>query len=148
MTTSIARIDPAGTIQGDHQRLHARLVRLHELLAAASLTEAEADRELVRVGAELEEHFLHEESNGFFEGIRDLAPELEERARHLLREHQEMRMRFLSLRMKCHWVCGESGARAGWLAEFAAFYRSFDEHEHTENDLLYEALQRDVGAAD
>lgn len=148
MMTPNLRVDPESSIQADHQRLHARLVRLHESLVSASLTEEETTRELAKAEAELEEHFSLEESGGFFIQVRDLLPQLEERARHLMREHQEMRALFRSLRATCRWACGESGARSGWLAEFADFHRRFDEHEHAENDLLYEALQRDVGAGD
>jgi hypothetical protein len=148
MMTQSLRLDSAGTIQGDHQRLHAQLVWLHEQLAAARLPEAEADRELIRTEAELEEHFTHEESGGFFAEIRDLSPELEDRVRNLLREHQEMRAMFRSLRMTCRWACSESGGRTGWLGAFADFHRRFDAHEHAENDVLYEALQHDVGVGD
>lgn len=148
MATDNVRIDPQGTIQGDHRRLHGRLERLHEQLASASLTEAEVAREMAHAEAELEEHFSHEETGGFFGAIQELSPEFEERASHLLREHREMRLLFRSLWMTCRWACGESGARAGWLAEFADFHRRFEEHESAENDLLYEALERDIGAGD
>ena len=148
MLTRHLRTDSEGTIQGDHLRLHERLVRLHERLAAVGLTEADAARELSQVQAELEEHFAQEEAGGFFAEIRELSPQFEDRILHLLREHREMRVIFRSLVMTCRWACGESGARSGWLAEFADFHRRFDEHEHAENDLLYEALQRDFGAAD
>ena len=148
MATRSIHLDCDSTIQGDHQRLHARLVRLHEQLATASLTGMQATRELIRAEAELEEHFTHEESGGFFAEVSEISPELNERIQWLLLEHQEMRVLFRSLRMTCQWACGESGARAGWLAEFAEFHHRFDEHEHAENDLLYEALQRDVGAGD
>jgi hypothetical protein len=148
MNTQDKRRDSVAVIAGDHQRLASRLKWLHERLAAAGLSAREADSALVQTEAELEEHFMHEESGGFFAEILELAPELEERARGLLRQHQQMRKLFRSLRMTCRWACGESGARSGWLAELAEFHRVFDEHEHAENELMYLALQCDMGAGD
>lgn len=148
MTTSSLRLDRAGTIQGDHQRLQAKLGWLHEQLAAARLTAAQADLELARAATELEEHFTHEESGGFFAELLDRAPQLDERVSNLLQEHRELRVLFRFLRKTCGWACGESGTRSGWLAEFAEFHHRFNEHEQAEHDLLHEALQRDVGLGD
>jgi hemerythrin-like domain-containing protein len=119
-----------------------------QFFPAAGLSASEADRLLLQTEVELEEHFTHEEAGGFFAEILDLAPELEDRASLLLQEHQEFRELFHSLRQTCRWACNESGARSGWLAEFVEFYRRFDEHEHAENELMYVALQRDLGAGD
>ncbi|MCU0877581.1 MAG: hemerythrin domain-containing protein [Pirellulaceae bacterium] len=148
MNTQNQRRDSARLIAGDHQRLEAKLHWLYEQLASATLTAAEADRGLSQTQAELEEHFTHEESGGFFRDILDLAPELNERAQVLLREHQQLRAMFHSLRQTCRWACGESGSRSGWLAELEEFHRRFDAHEHAENELMYIAVQRDLGAGD
>ena len=109
MLTSNVRIDSEAAIYGEHRRLHAHLLRLHEQLAAARLSEDETARDLARAEAELEEHFSHEECGGFFAAIRERSPQFAERAAHLMREHQEMRLLFRSLRMTCRWACGESG---------------------------------------
>jgi DNA repair exonuclease SbcCD ATPase subunit len=148
MSTRNLRLDSADVIQGDHQRLEERLDRLHEQLSSATLTRAQADRELSRMEAELEEHFALEELGGFFAEILESSPERADRVRELLRQHTEFRAIFRSLRRTCRWACGESGARAGWLAEFADFHRRYDEHECAEHELLYEAMQRDLGAGD
>lgn len=148
MTThSLPRVHD-DVIQADHQRLHAKLERLHEQFAAASLSSAQTDRELLQTETELEEHFNYEESVGFFAEVLEFSPELDERVHQLLQQHQEMRAQFRSLRKTCRWACGESGARAGWLAEFADFHRRFNAHEQAENNLLQDALGRDVGAGD
>jgi hypothetical protein len=148
MTTRGVRIDCGDLIQGDHQRLKERLERLESQLSSASLTRAQADRELARLEAELEEHFAREESGGFFREILDFSPELGERIHELLRQHQEFRAVFRSLRKTCRWACSEGGARDGWLAELADFHRRYDEHECAECELLHEAMQRDLGAGD
>ena len=147
---SIRELHPEnlGTIQGDHSRLRVRLEWLSEELAAAGMTPSQTDRELAQTAAELESHFDHEESGGFFAQILDLSPELDERVRNLLREHQEMRQVLRSLQRTCRWACAESGQRAGWLAEFADFRRRFDQHEAAEHELLHQALLRDLGEGD
>ena len=147
MNSQSVHPDHEGTIQGDHQRLKAKLARLHEQLVSACLTPAQTDREFSQVEAEMDEHFGREES-GFFAEILELAPELNERVLNLLREHKELRQVFRALRKTCRWACGESGMRAGWLAEFAEFHQRFNEHEQAEHELLHESLQRDLGAGD
>ena len=148
MSTSSVRTGYSEAIQGDHRHLKEQLEWLHENLSAAALTTIEADRELRRLEAELEEHYLLEESGGFFADILEHSPELSERVRKLLRQHQEFRATFQWLRTTCHWACCESGSREGWLAEFADFHRRFDEHECAEHELLYVALERDLGIGD
>ena len=148
MSTSSARTGCSEVIQGDHRRLKEQLEWLHENLSAAALTTTQADRELTRLEAELEEHYFLEESGGFFADILEHSPELSERVRKLLRQHQEFRAMFQCLRRTCRWACWESGSREGWLAEFANFHRRFDEHECAEHELLYVALERDLGVGD
>jgi hemerythrin-like domain-containing protein len=148
MTTHSIRFDHCDLMQGDHQRLQEGLSRLEERLMSAAMTRVQTDRELARIEAELEQHFAREESGGFFEEILDLSPELGERIHELLREHQEFRAIFRSLRRTSRWACGESGARDGWLAELADFHRRFDQHESAEHELQHHALQQDLGAAD
>ena len=148
MTTLGAYTHSVESIQGDHRHLKARLTWLHDQLASAGLTSGQTDRELAEMEAELEEHFTQEEGGGFFVAIIEAAPEASEKVQELLRQHRQFRTTFRALRKTCRWACGESGTRAGWMAAFAEFHRAFDDHECTEHELLYEALQRDVGAAD
>jgi hypothetical protein len=148
MKTRSICFDPASEIQGDHERLGGRLRWIHQQLSSAGLSPTQTDRELLRTEAELEQHFAKEEAGGFFAQILELSPEFTDQVRCLLKQHQEMRLLFRSLRETSRWACGESGSRAGWLAEFAAFHSCFDAHERREHELFYEALQRDVGATD
>jgi hypothetical protein len=141
-------IDKGDRLHDDHCRLKAQLQWLHEQLTAASLTPAESDRELLKLEAELEQHFTREEQGGLFEQIVETMPELSECVRVILVQHQEFRGTFRALRRTCRWACAESGTRDGWLAEFAEFHRRFDAHECVEHELLHEALNRDVGAGD
>lgn len=142
------RLDQLSTIQGDHHRLRLRLEWLHEELSAAGMSPAQTDRELAQTETELELHFDHEESGGFFAQILDLSPGFDDRVANLLREHREMRLIFRRLRQTGRLACADSGTRAGWLAEFADFYRRFDEHESAEHELLHLALLRDLGEGD
>jgi hypothetical protein len=148
MTTHSLRLDREEKIQGDHQRLLAKLAWLRGQVAAAALGAAALERELAQLEAELNEHFAHEEQGGFFAEVLSAAPYFDERVANLLQEHKEMRSHFHFLRKTCDWVCGESGTRAGWLAEFAGFHQRFSGHEQAEHDLLHDALLRDMGLGD
>jgi hypothetical protein len=148
MTTRTVSIDCSEAIQGDHRHLKDTLERLHQQLFAAALTRAQTDQELRNLEAELEEHFVQEESGGFFAEILEFSPELDGRVHELLRQHQEFLGVLRSLRRARRWACGESGSRDGWLAEFARFHQRFNEHEVAENELQYVALQRDLGTGD
>ena len=148
MPTSSVHIAPADRIHDEHCHLKTQLQWLHEQLAAASLTPAQLDRELLQMEAELEQHFAREEQGGLFEQISETMPELTECVRAIFQQHHEFRGIFRALRKTRRWACGESGTRTGWLAEFAEFHRRFDAHERAEHELLHEALHRDVGACD
>jgi hypothetical protein len=148
MTTSSVCLERSDPMHRDHERLQVGLKRLQERLVSATMTRAQTDRELARIEAELERHFAREESGRLFEELLDLSPDLGERIRNLLRQHQEFRAIFRSLRRTSRWACGESGARIGWLTELADFQHRYDQHECAELELLHDALQQDLGAGD
>jgi len=131
---------------------HAQLRDMLRLLEA-SFAERQASGEqlaelLDRARDRLESHFAHEETGGYFEGIREAAPHLSNRLTALEHEHAQ----FLSLidRMRARALSHE--AADVWRKDcdrlFREFRESFLAHEAEEHDLMQEAYSQDIGDKD
>ena len=148
MTTSVLRGDCPHAIADDHRHLRARLQQLQQTLAGAGLSNSQAEQELRQLERELDEHFAAEELGGFFAQILADRPEFGQRVQRLVDQHREFRATIRILRSTCRLACVESGVRAGWLAAFDDFERCFANHERAEHELLFDAIERDLGAGD
>ena len=123
---------------GKIMREHEKLRRIHSAIDDT----VEKLESLLR---DLELHFLHEETDGFFQEITDKAPRLVDRARMLCEEHRRMLSDAAEL---CRFAAAGSPSVPWWLelqSRCHAFSKRLMQHESDECALLQEAHQRDLG---
>jgi hypothetical protein len=147
MAPNFLRGDFAHDLAGDHRHLLTRWQHLQQALAAAGLSNSQAELELRRLECELDEHTVLEERGGFFDQILADCPELGRRVQRLVRQHRELRSTLRALRSTCRLAACESGGRDGWLAAFTELTRAFADHERAKNELLMDA-ERELGCGD
>jgi hemerythrin len=131
---------------------HAQLRDMLRLLAASFADRQSTGEQLAelleRSRDQLESHFAHEETGGYFEGIREAAPRLSDRVNELEHEHPQ----FLALidQMRSRALSHE--ATDVWRDECERLFREFREsflaHEAGEHDLMQEAYSQDIGDND
>jgi hemerythrin len=132
----------------EHSRLRDMLRLLGEGIAEGQTSSERLAELLERARNQLESHFAHEETGGYFEGIREAAPHLSNRLTALEHEHAQ----FLSLidQMRARALSHE--AADVWRKDcdrlFREFRESFLAHEAEEHDLMQEAYSQDIGDKD
>ncbi len=91
----------------------------------------------------LEEHFAREEENdGLYQVVRDAAPQHLEQVQKLLDEHGGFLATVKSLEEKAK---ASIDPQAEIFSEVALLCQDLEVHEAMENDILTEALYRDLG---
>jgi hypothetical protein len=131
-----------------HDRIGRMLAEVRELLAqrrdALMVTAT-----LGSLHVHLELHYVQEiQEDGFFDTIIEQAPWLKKRAVALIREHTLLTNALEELLSRAN----EGTPTEKWWndmdARFEAFWKLFFRHEHAEIDLVQEAFNDDIGAAD
>ena len=96
-------------------------------------------------------HFSLEEAFGYFEQAIDVAPHLSRRAEDLRCQHQELFLEACALAEAAEQlVYHEVPARQGAVVarHFESFQEHYRDHEAAEADLIFAALDDDLGVGD
>ena len=135
-------------IRREHGELRNLLAGLHKVLGDRLEGVNDVSRRMESLSAHIETHFNQEELAGFFDRIVDRAPRLSEQIDDLRAEHQSMLGEVRSL----HEVALGGDGSPGWWQrledKFHEFSKELMHHEHKENQLLQQAYDEDIGAAD
>ena len=103
---------------------------------------------LVDLKDHLEVHFAHEEFGGYFSEVREVAPRFAQQIESLESQHVSFLKTIGDI---CQRLDKPAAATNSWpeiAADFDLFVLDFHRHEAKENELLQEALLRDVGTED
>ena len=106
---------------------------------------------LARLRDQLAMHFTLEEAFGYFDDPMEAAPRLLERAEVLRSEHAPLFLDICQLVERAEELM-DGRATAQRLkrlaADFRSFYARFQKHEESENALILEAFDDDIGVGD
>lgn len=96
-------------------------------------------------------HFSLEEAFGYFEHALAVAPRLTRRAEGLRAQHQQLFLEVCDLseaaeQLRYHEVPPEKAAEIAW--RFEIFHEHYRDHESQEADLIFAALDDDLGGGD
>ena len=96
-------------------------------------------------------HFSLEEAFGYFDDAVDVAPRLCEQADLLRSEHVGLFRKICRIEEAAEQLLyGEMSSQPGseLARQFFAFRDEFENHESRENDLIFQALDDDIGVCD
>lgn len=96
-------------------------------------------------------HFSLEEAFGYFDDAVDVAPRLSEQAESLRSEHDGLFRKICEIEEAAEQLLyGEAATRVGneLAQQFFVFRDAFESHESRENDLIFQALDDDIGVGD
>jgi iron-sulfur cluster repair protein YtfE (RIC family) len=136
-------------IQREHGELRALLGDIHRVLAERLQTVVHVSEQLAALNEHVETHFNEEEIGGFFDQVLGSASQQVAQQVDSLRDehcHLLQVVRRLSEQAKTG-----NGSDDWWQrleSEFREFSKELMHHEHKENELLQEAFDQDIGAAD
>ncbi len=139
-------------IKADHQQLQELLSQLRRLAAAPQALPNHA-REFVdcldQLRDQLAFHFSLEEAYGYFEAALESAPELDSQAWRLRSQHADL---FVLARDLADAAAQRlPRTTPDWtslVAQFSAFDEALQAHESAELDLIWAALEQDLGGGD
>lgn len=139
------RRDP---IADEHEELMFRLTQFREVLARRKIKPAALVDCIDALSDVVRAHFAHEEVDGYFDHIVQMAPHLTHKIDTLKEQHQAFRQALADLRSfaSANPSCSEFWRQL--TDSFQCFYERFGEHERTEDALLQEAYERDMGDSD
>lgn len=132
----------------EHQALQNSLREVQTLVADRSANVLEVLDQVVQFNQQVLNHFDHEEEDGYFIEILEVAPWLSAQIASLRAQHDQFREQLRSL---CEFVQTGEGTRQWWSALddlFDKFTRLYLAHEHAEDSLFQEAYNRDFGGED
>lgn len=132
----------------EHSHLNELLTRM-----GACLDQRDQERQAIVALAEelmgkVQDHFDHEENEGFFDQIGERAPWLQNRAESLKEQHPLLAE---SLDELAAGLQRGDASEQWWndaAERFAGFMEQFRLHEEDEHRLIQEAFDRDVAAED
>jgi hypothetical protein len=148
------RIDPVilGHILGQHRELHAQLLALKAAFAARGVPDerrGEAVRKMLTgLRDHLRSHFEQEEGEGFIEESVTRVPRLSPAARQVLAEHPRLLAEIDALleRLPAGDISRDVWREAS--RGFAAFADHLLAHERSENAVVQEGYNEDMGLVD
>ena len=148
MTTKKSSSTDFDQIKEEHRSLIQAVERLRGLLQQPTPRPAAATAMLADLKDHLDVHFAHEEFGGYFSEVREVAPRFAQQIEVLKLQHVE----FLETIDAIGQRLDRPPASATWwtaiAADFDLFFDKFQRHESEENELLQDALLRDVGTGD
>jgi len=148
------RVDPVilGHILGQHRELHAQLLAVKAAFAAEQAPgggRAVAVRTmLVSLREHLRSHFEQEEGEGFIEESVARVPRLSPAARKVLAEHPRLLAELDGLLDRLPAADISRGAWREASRAFAVFADHLQAHERSENAVVQEGYNEDLGLVD
>ena len=145
---SIDRADPAimGHLLAQHRELHDLLVDARAGLASQAY--AAARERLVTLRDHLSQHFQQEEQGGFLEESLTRMPRLAADVRKVLADHPRL---LAELDGSINCLSAEDIGRDAWRQaghDFEAFASHLLAHERSENAVVQEGYNEDLGFVD
>jgi len=141
-------------IKEDNEQLRGLLAEANAMLAASPPSHVRT-RRLASLLAELRDqlamHFSLEEAYGYFEDPVSVAPHLSEQAESLREQHGELYKDICQLAETAENLSDRNGKSRGLqqvACRFLEFYGRLQDHEATENDLIVQAYNVDIGVGD
>jgi len=135
-------------ISDEHEELSFRLMQFREVLARRKINPVALLDCIDALCDVVNAHFAHEEVDGYFGQIVEMAPHLLSKVDGLKQQHQAFRQ---SLAEMIALANTDSHSPKYWdrlETHFQDFWERFREHEQTENALLQETYERDMGDSD
>ena len=134
-------------IEAEHQSMRELLKELHHVFDAR-VDPAGVIQAIGEFVAYLGEHFEHEDKDGFFEEITEVAPRLSRRVEAVSHEHVQLLA--TAQAFEAH-VRDTQGSSSWWdeiSQEFHRMVTALMDHERRERKLLREAYLDDIGTGD
>jgi iron-sulfur cluster repair protein YtfE (RIC family) len=134
-------------IQREHEELRGLLGEIHRVLSERLESVANVSEMLASLSKHIETHFSEEEVDGFFDDIVEQAPRLSTRTSALRNEH----VRLLESVRALAGLARSEDCRDWWEQlerKFHTFSKELMQHEGSENELLQDSLEDDIGAQD
>ncbi len=141
-------------IKDDHHELRQLMHHTGAMLVRPEWMPIEYDRLtdlFEKLRDQLAMHFSLEEAYGYFDDALDVAPRLSRRADQLRSQHGELYSQLCALTDRAEQLLYHETTDAAvsqLAADFRHFCESFHKHELSENDLILEALDEDLGGGD
>lgn len=144
---SLHNPDPAHLAE-EHAHLRDLLKQMQACFSERQATAQQVTEMLDQARGQLETHFAHEETGGYFRGIVEAAPHLNARVNELQHEHAQ----FLALIDRIRSRAASHEAEDVWRGDceslFEEFKANFLAHESSEHELMQEAYSQDIGNKD
>ncbi len=135
-------------IRREHDELRVKLGLVHRMLTGRNDPVDKVAESLASLCDQLEHHFLNEEDGGFFDEVSEQAPRLTERSDEIRAEHAGLRTAIRKLKETAQ----DGDDSADWWSQmdksFHQFSKDLMHHESKENELLQDAFNEDIAAAD
>lgn len=132
----------------EHADLRTMLRNLQTAFGERKASAEELASQLDKARKQLESHFAHEETGGYFQGVLDAAPHLSDRVGALKHEHPQ----FLSLLDQMRSRVTSHETEEVWRGDcdnlFGQFLKNFLAHEASEHELMQQAYSQDIGNKD
>ncbi|MCH8923438.1 MAG: hemerythrin domain-containing protein [Planctomycetes bacterium] len=148
MTTKKSSSTDFDQIQEEHRSLLQAVDRLGGLLQQPTPRPAAAAAMLAELKDHLDVHFAHEEFGGYFSEVREVAPRFAQQIEVLKLQHVEFLETIDAIGRRLDRPAASTTWWTAIAADFDLFFDEFQRHEAEENELLQEALLRDVGTGD
>lgn len=142
----------------EHRELHEVMEELRKTfreLAATHEDHAKYGEKVPRLiealgemQTQLTQHFATEEDGGYMAEVLKVAPRFGEHAKKLQRQHEEFLGTLAHLRRRVQEFHPDKDRWTNIEEQFDRLLENLKVHEQQENDMLQEAYEEDVGAAD
>ncbi len=139
-------------IKEDNQRLRELFQQVTSLLTSPRpISCSMLARELWQLRDQLAMHFALESAYGYLADVVDHAPRLCDHAKAMLAEHDELFMDICEIVEQSEELAYEAYSYQRFLrlaADIFDFHARFQAHESCENQLIFQALNEDIGCGD
>jgi hypothetical protein len=145
MTTKVT-VEVFQEIDVEHRELEQQYAAFDAMLDSNSVRVPILRRRLKELAAILKCHFEHEEEEGYFKQVVEIAPRLSHRAEQLESEHDALLRRLDHLDEQLSTTVGDEFAML--RQEFCQFIEACRAHEQGETALVQEAWLTEIGEGD
>ena len=148
MSQDTDRLKLLEEIRQEHDELRDLLGVINKALSGKLESVARVAELLNSLRTHIDHHFAAEEETGFFNEVTETAPRLSEKVDQLKEEHARLRVAIKALVEYAENSAGD----ADWWTETEKRFREFSKtlmhHESTENSILLDAYDTDIGDKD